>query len=83
MRLRYTDRAQEDVQLAFTWYEKQRTGLGFEFLDCLEVAIENVSHQPEMYQIVYANFRSCVIRRFPFFSVLHDRTGRGGCALRV
>ena len=35
MILRYTDRAKDDVELAFKWYEKQRRGLGFEFLDCI------------------------------------------------
>ena len=34
MILRYTDRSKDDVELAFAWYEKQRRGLGFEFLDC-------------------------------------------------
>lgn len=29
MNLRYTDRAKDDVELAFEWYEKQRRGLGF------------------------------------------------------
>ena len=37
MILRYTDRSKDDVDLAFAWYEKQRRGLGFEFLDCVEV----------------------------------------------
>lgn len=31
MKLRYTDRAKNDVELAFAWYERQRRGLGFEF----------------------------------------------------
>ena len=33
MILRYTDRSKDDVELAFAWYEKQRRGLGFEFLE--------------------------------------------------
>ena len=32
MKLRYTDKAKEDIELAILWYEKQREGLGFEFL---------------------------------------------------
>ena len=42
MILRYTDRAKDDVELAFAWYEKQRRGLGFEFLDCVEVSLNNI-----------------------------------------
>jgi len=66
MRLFYTDRAMTDIEIAFSWYEKQRQGLGYEFLDCIEQAVKNIIALPEMYQESYANFRSCVIRRFPF-----------------
>lgn len=66
MRLRYTDRSKDDVELAFAWYEKQRRGLGFEFLDCIEIAVKSILENPEMYRIYYSIFRGCVIRRFPF-----------------
>ena len=35
MNLRYTDRAKDDLELAFVWYERNRRGLGFEFLETL------------------------------------------------
>lgn len=66
MRLVYTGRAKIEMEAAFEWYEKQRRGLGFEFLDCIEAAINGLLVFPEMYQLCYANFRRCVIRRFPF-----------------
>ncbi len=66
MKLRYTDRARNDLELVLLWYERQRLGLGFDFLDCIEVALQNVIENPEMSQVRYLNFRGCVIRRFPF-----------------
>jgi plasmid stabilization system protein ParE len=66
MKLRYTDRAKDDVELAFVWYERQRRGLGFEFLDCVEIAIKFIIENPDMYRIHYLNFRGSVVRRFPF-----------------
>ncbi len=66
MILRYTDRAKDDVELAFAWYERQRRGLGFEFLDCVEIAVKSILENPEMYRINYSSFRGCLIRRFPF-----------------
>ena len=66
MKLRYTDRAKDDLEIAFAWYERQRRGLGFDFLDCVEAALQNVIDNPEMYRKRYSNFRGCVIRRFPF-----------------
>jgi len=50
MMLRYTDRSRDDLELAFAWYERQRRGLGFDFLDCVETAIQNIITYPEMYQ---------------------------------
>ncbi len=66
MKLRYTDRAKDDLELAFAWYERQRRGLGYDFLDCVEVALKSILGNPEMYQKRYSDFRGCVIRRFPF-----------------
>jgi len=66
MKLRYTERAKDDLDLAFAWYEKQRRGLGFEFLDCVEIAVKSILENPELYRIYYFIFRGCVIRRFPF-----------------
>ncbi len=66
MRLRYTDKARDDLGVAFSWYERQRRGLGFDFLDCVEAALQSIIEYPEMYQVRHSHFRACVIRRFPF-----------------
>lgn len=75
MRLRYTERAKNDIESAFAWYERQRRGLGFDFLDCIEISVKSILENPEMYQIFYSNFRGCVIRRFPFsiFYTIEDK----------
>ena len=65
MRLRYTDRSKDDVELAFAWYERQRRGLGFEFLDCVEAALQNIINYPKVFQIRYSCFRGCPIRILP------------------
>ena len=66
MRLRYTNRAKDDLEIAFTWYEGQRRGLGFEFLDCVEAAIETILQMPKLYAKQYEAFRRVLVRRFPF-----------------
>ncbi len=66
MKLSYTERAKDDIETALIWYEKQKEGLGFEFLDCIENCEVKIKERPKMYALVYANFRRCVIRRFPF-----------------
>jgi toxin ParE1/3/4 len=66
MTLKYTARAKDDIDSAFSWYERQRPGLGFEFLDCVEVSIRSIIGFPESYPVTHFCFRRCVIRRFPF-----------------
>nr|VFJ73433.1 MAG: ParE toxin of type II toxin-antitoxin system, parDE [Candidatus Kentron sp. FW] len=73
MKIDYTDRSREDVEMAFKWYEMQRRGLGSEFLDCVETALGNIVDFPEMYRMAYSHFRVCVIRRFPFSIFYYDR----------
>jgi toxin ParE1/3/4 len=75
MIVRYTDRAKEDLESSFAWYEAQRRGLGFDFLDCIESSIMKILISPESYNIIYSNFRRCIIRRFPFsvfFTIEND-----------
>jgi len=66
MNVVYTTKAKRDLRLAFLWYEEQRAGLGMDFLDCIEVAIESIARMPEMYVKHHENFRRALIRRFPF-----------------
>lgn len=51
MKLSYTDRAKDDVEIAFSWYERQRRR--FEFLDCVEGAVKSILENPEMYKTYY------------------------------
>jgi toxin ParE1/3/4 len=66
MRLRYTGRAKADLESAFSWYEKQRRGLGFDFLGCVEVVVENIKQTPRLYATHHDQFRRALVRRFPF-----------------
>ena len=66
MKLRYTVRAKDDIELAFRWYERQRRGLGYDFLDCVEAAVRSILENPTIFRIYYSRFRGYVVRRFPF-----------------
>ncbi|MCW8801200.1 MAG: type II toxin-antitoxin system RelE/ParE family toxin [Desulfobacter sp.] len=66
MNLVYTNQAEADLKNAFAWYEEKRKGLGYEFLNCVEAALQNIIAMPEMYQKRYGEVHGCPIRRFPF-----------------
>jgi toxin ParE1/3/4 len=66
VKLSYTKRAKIDVDIAMGWYESQRSGLGFEFLECIEGTINSILENPKLYSVKHKRLRSAVIRRFPF-----------------
>lgn len=66
MRIRYTDKALFDLEIAFDWYENQFPGLGLEFLDCIEEKIQKIKDMPKAYPVHHENFRRALLRRFPF-----------------
>ena len=66
MKVFYTERGREDLNVAFSWYEQQRTGLGLAFLDCVEEVIETICSMPRLYPEYYKSFRRALVRRFPF-----------------
>ena len=66
MRLRYTEKARLDLELAFSWYEQQQAGLGKAFLDCVEEVISAMREMPRLYPAHHQTFRRALTRRFPF-----------------
>jgi plasmid stabilization system protein ParE len=65
-RLVYQPGAVADVRAAFEWYERQRTGLGDEFLAALARAEEVVRANPFAYRVVRRDARRVMLRRFPY-----------------
>jgi hypothetical protein len=51
---------------AYAWYEKQRPGLGSEFIDCVDDEFEEISNAPELHAVVFRNVRQALIKRFPY-----------------
>ena len=58
--------AEADIEEAATWYEKQREGLGYEFLDEVSKVFETISCDPGMYPVVHRHTHRALIHRFPF-----------------
>ena len=58
--------AELDIEEAYVWYEKQREGLGVDFLLCVEEGLSKIEHNTEMYPVMHKNVRRLLIRRFPY-----------------
>ncbi len=57
---------EKDITEAYTWYEKQKTGLGEEFLSCVDAQVQSIVRMPKMYEIVFNAYRRGLTRRFPY-----------------
>ena len=59
-------RADIDIEAAFEWYERERPGLGLEFLDELRAAYGRIVDGPLKYQQLRSNIRRALLKRFPY-----------------
>jgi plasmid stabilization system protein ParE len=69
--------AQADLLEARDWYNRQRTGLGNEFLDAVEELFDQIRTNPEVYAKTLKIVRRGKLRRFPYvayYRMLDDRT---------
>ena len=67
--------AAADIRRAYVWYERQRDGLGEEFLATLRVLIDDVASGPEAFPILHRDTRRALVNRFPyglFFRVIDN-----------
>jgi plasmid stabilization system protein ParE len=56
----------EELNEAYTWYEKQQLGLGDELLNCVDESLDRICLAPESYPAVYRDVRRSIVKRFPF-----------------
>ena len=65
--------AELDIGEAYGWYEGHRSGLGEEFLSCVDACIQGILRTPEMYAKVHEDYRRALVRRFPY-AVFYEYT---------
>jgi toxin ParE2 len=73
MKIAFLPPAQAELDEAFSWYEEQAVGLGYEFLDELDQTLRLIATFPEFHPLVDKKLRRCLVNRFPY-SVLYGFT---------
>lgn len=58
--------AAAEIETAHRWYEKERAGLGSEFLEAIDKMVKGIAENPERFPIVRKDIRRAVLRRFPY-----------------
>jgi len=61
--------AVEDIQYAFEWYELQKKGLGYSFLEEIDDCLVKLGNNPLYYGYVNKLFRKIKTNKFPFIIV--------------
>ena len=59
-------RAERDLEVARSWYDAQRAGLGEEFLISVQERLEAIRRFPESSPAIYGKVRRAVVKRFPY-----------------
>jgi len=69
MDFRYLPPAEEEMIEAALFYEKQARGLGIEFLDDVQRAVDRFRDNPKSGEVVVNELRRGLLSRFPFFLI--------------
>ena len=59
-------RAEWDLFEAFKFYDEQSSGLGDEFIRCIDAKLEFISRNPKACPKMYKDFHRGLVSRFPF-----------------
>lgn len=63
------EQAKVNLENAAIYYNEQRDGLGYDFLEAVETALHDISLNPFGYQIKYDVFRTKLIKPFPYLLI--------------
>ena len=62
----FRPQAVEEAHAARRWYEEHQLGLGAQFADAIDEAVQRIASNPMAFPLVYGEIRRAVVRRFPF-----------------
>lgn len=65
-KVRIRPEAEDDLKEAFSWYEDNRVGLGYDFLLQVNAGLNFIIRNPEIHPIEYKGTRKHIIKRFPY-----------------
>ena len=61
-----SEEAENDILIAFEWYEQQRPQLGAEFIDILDNCLKDIAQHPQYFGYKHKHLRGCAVKKFPY-----------------
>lgn len=65
-RVLFRPAAAAELDEAYRWYERERVGLGDEFLQAARLMLELIGSNPLAFPLIHRDRRRAVLRRFPY-----------------
>jgi plasmid stabilization system protein ParE len=65
-RLIVSPEAEAELARARDWYEEQRSGLGREFISCVNDVLGRIGRTPLAFAETYKHVRQALVKRFPY-----------------
>ena len=75
-RVLFRPAAAAELDEAYVWYERERAGLGDEFLEAAQALVARLAENPLAFPVVHRDRRRAVFRRFPY-SLIYRVIGDG------
>ena len=69
----FRKQARTEFDEAGDWYEKERAGLGLEFMVEIQLLIQRIASTPEQFPMLYRDVRKAVSHRFPYCIYFRER----------
>jgi plasmid stabilization system protein ParE len=76
MKLTFLEAARSEFDETITYYEKQRSALGFEFAEEVKEALVRIEQYPEAWSPLSPRVRRCLVNRFRYGVIYQVRDER-------
>ncbi len=65
-KLKIDPAARIDMLESTIWYNKQQSGLGRRYYNCVKQVLSTIKRNPYMFQVCYKELRMATVNKFPF-----------------
>lgn len=72
-RIQVSQRAALQMHNGFNWYENQKEGLGNEFMEEIDVCLQQIAVQPTVFSWLNTKFRRAKLPQFPYVIIYQVR----------
>lgn len=73
--IRFLPEARAEYDAAADWYERQKSGLGVDFIARVRMVLNGIEANPRLHAAVYGDVRKARVSRFPYVVLYREEPG--------